>query len=209
MAIIKSYKDIPKMKYDALELYEDGKVFDPTNKADKATEAIYGDNKMAEDMSIYYVRGMTPKELGISGKLSSYVQQPIPPKKKVEVKPLDNRGKIIPEDIHDEEELDFDDPDYLRRVSEWSQANQDQNNLLIVYQLVCCVEGFDPSDADIEEATGKKPPANDVTKITEYKKRLALIGDMILGSIDNRHLTQIMRKISERTGLSDTAINFS
>jgi hypothetical protein len=199
MAIISSYKNIPKLKYESLELDEDGKVVDRTIKREDGAEETY----------TYNVRGMTPKELGISGKLSGYVPQPTPPKKKVEVKPLDNRGKIIPEEIHDSEELDFDDPDYLRRVSEWSQANQDQNNLLIVYQLVCCVEGFDIADTDIEEVTGKKPPANDVTKITEYKKRLALIGDMILGSIDNRHLTQIMRKISERTGLSDTAVNFT
>ena len=199
MAIISSYKNIPKLKYESLELTENGRVVDRAIKREDGAEETY----------TYTIRGMTPKELGISGKLSSYIPQPTPPKKKVEVKPLDNRGKIIPEEIHDSEELDFDDPDYLRRVSEWSQANQDQNNLLIVYQLVCCCEGFDPDDKDIEEATGKKPPANDVTKITEYKKRLALIGDMILGNIDNRHLTQIMRKIAERTGLSDQSINFT
>jgi len=197
--IIKSYKDIPKLKYEALELTEDGQIVDRSIKRKDADGDTY----------TYNVRGMLPKELSISGKLIGYVAPPVPPQKHVEVKPLDARGKIVPEDIHDEDELDYNDPDYLRRFSEWNQANTEKNDLAMVYQLVCSVEGFDPTDAEIEEATGKKAPANDPAKIEEYKKRLVLIGDMLLGHLPNPHLTQIMRKINQRTGLTDTAINFT
>ena len=197
--IIKGIKDIPKLKYKALELEEDGTIVDRTVKRDDSSEETY----------TYNTRGMLPNELNISQLISGFVPPPMPPTKTVEVKPLDARNRIIPEEIKDEEKLDYEDVDYKKRVAEWSQANSEQNQLVLVYQLICAVEGFNPTDQEIEELTGKKPPADDPTKMPVFKQRLGLIGQILLSRIPNPHLTQIMRRITEQTGLSDVVVNFT
>lgn len=160
-------------------------------------------NLKEEQVVVYKVRGLTPKEYMVLSELQPIEKMLNPPKKKKEVAPLDNRGKIVPEAIRDEDEYDFNDPAFKQELTkEWLAYRK----RAFVYILTCGVYGFQITDDDIQQELGQTPVQ--VTNIDTLRRRLDQIAEIIFSRMDNRHVKILVDKIIDLTGVKDEMINF-
>lgn len=195
--IVTSYKELEQPVFHQV-IIVDGEEWEPAEG-----------ESIPDDAIIYNVRGMTPIQQTLAVKILRMPPVPNAPYKSKQVTPLRQSGRIDPNAVHDEMYQDFEDPDYKKAVKEYEDVQTERLTLVLAWSLMCCVDGMNPSDTEIEEALGEKAYKYDDRNIESLRNRVSQVADILLPRIEARHMNIIQRAVDKLSGLKVSDVNFT
>ena len=192
--VVRNFRDIPKAGYVFLTL--------PLAGVNEET------GEETNEPVTYKVRGGTPIETRMILSIAALPDTPEPPTKKRQVAPIDIGGKLDASSLGVKEDyLDYDDATYKQELEIYTDEMRIAEQRAVTYRFVQCVEGFDVSDEDIkkelnEDAHPKEP-------VEELVLRLDQVEEIILPDFPNSHYLELVKKITELSGVRTEQINFT
>lgn len=192
--VVKNFRDIPKAGYVYLTLPLAG-VNEETGE--EANQSI-----------TYKVRGGTPIETNMVLSIVALPDTPEPPTKKRQAAPLDMGGKLDASTLGMKEDyLDYDDPTYKQELEIYTDEMRLAEQRALMYRLMQCVQGFDMTDDEIKEVL--EQDAHPKEPVGELVLRLDQLSEIILPEFDNSHFLELVKKITELSGVKTEQINFT